>query len=48
MAAYYIKVNDELWQQFKMLCVMEKVTIKKKLEEVIKEQVERAKRRYSK
>ena len=49
MAKYMIEnIDVDLWQRFKMLCVMEKVSMRKKLEEMIKEEVERAKRRYGK
>jgi len=41
-------IDSELWQRFKMLCVMEKVSMRQKLEELIKEEVEKAKRRYGK
>ncbi len=47
MSKYMIQnINDELWQKFKMLCVMEKLSMRKKLEELIKEEVEKARRRY--
>ena len=49
MAKYMIEnIDVDLWQRFKMLCVMEKISMRKKLEEMIKEEVERAKRRYGK
>jgi len=49
LAKYMIEnIDVDLWQRFKMLCVMEKVSMRKKLEEMIKEEVERAKRRYGK
>jgi len=41
-------IDGDLWQRFKMLCVMEKISMRKKLEELIKEEVDRAKRRYGK
>lgn len=40
------KIDNELWQNFKLLCVMEKVSMRKKIEKLIKEEVERAKRVY--
>ena len=47
MSKYMIQnFDDELWQRFKMLCVMEKVSMRKKIEELIKEEVEKARRRY--
>jgi len=49
LAKYMIEnIDVDLWQRFKMLCVMEKISMRKKLEEMIKEEVERAKRRYGK
>jgi len=39
-------LDVNLWQKFKLLCVMEKVSMRKKLEIMIKEEVEKARRRY--
>ena len=46
---YMIENLDvDLWQKFKLLCVMEKVSMRKKLEVMIKDEVERARKRYGK
>lgn len=47
MAKYMIQgIDDDLWKLFKIFCAMEDVSMCEKLKEMIKEEVERAKRKY--
>lgn len=41
------RIDPELWQKFKLLCVMERVSMHGKLKKMIEEEVERARRRYA-
>ncbi len=41
-------LDPELWQLFKVFCAMEKISMRKKIEELIRDEVERGKRRYGK
>ena len=41
-------IPPDLWQKFKMLCVMEKLSMRKKLREMIQNEVEKATKRYMK
>ncbi len=40
-------LDPELWKKFKLLCTMEGMTMRQKLEQMIRDEVERAKRKYS-
>jgi hypothetical protein len=39
-------IDPVLWQKFKLFCVSEKISMNKKILKMVKEEIERAERRY--
>jgi hypothetical protein len=44
---YTINIDDGLWKSFKLLCVMNQITMKDKITAIIREEITKVQRKYS-